>query len=329
MSELSLRDVFAARRRIHGVALRTPQVESPALSRRLGAKLFVKLECAQRTGAFKVRGATNRIMSFTPQQRQAGVITFSTGNHGKAVAYVCGRLGIKAVVCVSDHVPSYRVERIRELGAEVVVKGNSQDEAEREYYRVVEERGLQPVVPFDDPYVIAGQGTIGLEMIEDEPELDTVLVQLSGGGLGAGVALALKEINPSIRLIGVSIERSPALLESIKAGRPVEVEEQATLADSLLGGIGAENAYTLPMVSRYFDDHIVVDEAEIALGMSYMLREHSLVVEGAGSAAIGALLHRDWNDLGKKIGAIASGSAVDLPLYLETMSRLQGRDRDG
>ncbi len=322
MREPALHDILAARKRMHGVAVRTPQIESPALSRKLGARVLIKLESLQRTGAFKVRGATNRIKSFTPEQRAAGVITFSTGNHGKAVAYVAGRLGLHAVVCLSEHVPAYRVERVRELGAEVVVKGKTQDEAEQEYYRLIAQRGLQPVVPFDDPFVIAGQGTIGLEMLEDEPALDTVLVQLSGGGLGAGVGLALKTINPQIRLIGVSIERSPALLECIKAGRPIELEEHETLADSLLGGVGMENRYTVELVRRYFDDHIVVDESEVALGMSYMLREHSLVVEGAGAVAIGALLYRDLGNLGNAIGVIASGSAVDIPVYLETVSRL-------
>ncbi len=322
MNQPSLQDVFRARGRIAGIAERTPLIESPRLSRTLGSRVFVKLESLQRTGAFKVRGAANRILSFTAEQRQAGVITFSTGNHGKAVAYVAGRLGLPAVVCISEHVPAYRAERIRELGAEVVVKGHSQDEAEREYHRLISERNLQPVVPFDDPYVIAGQATIGLEMLEDEPELDTALVQLSGGGLGAGGGLALKEINPRLRLIGVSIERSPALLESLKAGRPVELEERDTVADSLLGGIGMDNRYTLQMVDRYFDEHIVVDEPEIELGMSYMLSEHSLVVEGAGTAAIGALLQRKITNLGNKVGVIASGSAVDLAQYLETMSRL-------
>ncbi len=322
MNQPSLQDVFRARGRIAGIAVRTPFIESPRLSRTLGSRVFVKLESLQRTGAFKVRGAANRILSFTPEQQQAGVITFSTGNHGKAVAYVAGRLGLPAVVCISEHVPAYRAERIRELGAEVVVKGHSQDEAEREYHRLINECNLQPVVPFDDPYVIAGQATIGLEMLEDEPDLDTVLVQLSGGGLGAGVGLALKEINPGLRLIGVSIERSPALLKSLQAGRPVDVEERDTVADSLLGGIGMDNRYTLQMVDRYFDEHIVVEESEIELGMSYMLSEHSLVVEGAGTAAIGALLQHEITNLGNKVGVIASGSAVDLAQYLETMSRL-------
>ena len=274
-SDLSLAHVLEAARRICPLVLRTPFVPAPSLCEQShAASVHMKLESLQNTGAFKVRGASNRILSLTDAERERGVITFSTGNHGKAVAYVAGQTGTPAVVCVSRHVPQYRVDIIRRLGAEVVVKGESQDEAEAEYDRLMKDRHLVPVVPFDDPYIVAGQGTVGLEMMTERPELDLLLVPLSGGGLLAGVALAAKLIKPTMRIVGVSISQSPAMLESLKAGHPVAVPENDTLADSLLGGIGGENRFTLPLVRQYVDEHVVIDEPEIEQALFYAMREH-------------------------------------------------------
>ena len=210
-----LQEVFEAQRRIKDMIWETPLFEAAPLARQAGAaSVKMKLESLQNTGAFKVRGASNKILGLAPEQRNRGVITFSTGNHGKAVSFVSGRTGVKAVVCLSERVPKYRVEKIRELGAEVEVYGRSQDEAEERYYQLMDERGMIPVVPFDDPAVVAGQGTIALEMLLREPELDLLLVPLSGGGLLAGVAMAAKAIRPDMHVVGVSIEQSPAMLES-------------------------------------------------------------------------------------------------------------------
>lgn len=315
---LYLDDVFQAARRIAGLVRETPFVESPGLSGKSG-QVFLKLESLQNTGAFKVRGAANRILSLTAEERERGVITFSTGNHGKAVAFVAGRTGIPAVVCVSEHVPRYRVDRIRTLGAEVIVKGHSQDEAEAEYMRVMKERNLVPVVPFDDPLIVAGQGTIALEMLRAVPDLDTLLVPLSGGGLLAGVALTAKLIKPDIRVVGISISRSPAMLESLKAGHPVAVEEKDTLADSLLGGIGVENHYTLPLVRDYVDEHVLIEEPEIEAAMFFALDQHSLVIEGSGAVGIAALQTGKVKPAGGLTGIVVSGSSVDLPQYLSVV----------
>lgn len=319
-SDLSLAHVLEAAQRIAPLVRRTPFAASDALAAGSGARsVHLKLESLQNTGAFKVRGASNRILSLTDEERERGVITFSTGNHGKAVSYVSGRLGIPAVVCVSEHVPAYRVEKIRQFGADVVVKGHSQDEAELEYERIKAERGMIPVVPFDDPYVVAGQGTIGLEMLTDEPGLDTILVPLSGGGLLAGVALAAKLIKPSLRMVGVSISQSPAMLRSVRAGKPVTVEEKDTLADSLLGGIGAENRFTLPLIEHYVDEHVAIDEPEIERAMFYAMSEHSLVVEGGAAVGIAALQTGKVTVRDERVGVVVSGSSVELGRYLDVI----------
>lgn len=318
--DLHLDDVFRAARRIAGLVRETPLVEASTLAKTARARIVhLKLESLQNTGAFKVRGAANRILSLSEGERKRGVITFSTGNHGKAVAYVAGKTGVPAVVCVSEHVPAYRVELIRALGAEVVVKGHSQDEAEAEYFRIMEERNLVPVVPFDDPFIVAGQGTIALEMLAEQPDLDTLLVPLSGGGLLAGVALAARCIKPDIRLVGVSISQSPAMLESLKVGHPVAVEERDTLADSLLGGIGVENHVTLPIIRDYVDEHVLIDEAEIRAGMYYALAHHSLVIEGSAAVGIAALQSNKVDAKDQSVGIILSGSSVDLPQYLSVI----------
>ncbi len=321
-SDLSLAHVLAAAKRIAPLARRTPLTETLPLAAEAGAAgVHLKLECLQNTGAFKVRGAANRILSLSEEERARGVITFSTGNHGKAVSYVAGRLGIPAVVCVSEHVPRYRVDRIRAPGAEVVVKGDSQDEAEIEYERIKKERNMIPVVPFDDPYMVAGQGTIGLEMMSEEPALDTILVPLSGGGLLAGVALAAKLLKPEVRVIGVSISQSPAMLRSLEAGQPVAVEEKNTLADSLLGGIGVENRYTLPLIDEFVDEHVEIDEPEIEAAMYYALSEHSLVIEGGAAVGIAALQTGKVKVEGERVGIVVSGSSVELSRYLAVMQK--------
>lgn len=321
-SDLNLSHVFDAAERVKPLVRHTLLAPAEPLAEEVGATaVHLKLESLQNTGAFKVRGASNRILTLTEEERANGVITFSTGNHGKAVAYVAGRTGIPAVVCVSTHVPGYRVEMIRRLGAEVVVKGDSQDEAEEEYNRILIERGMFPVVPFDDPFVVAGQGTIALEMLRDKPDLDTILVPLSGGGLLAGVAMAAKLIKPTIRMIGVSIERSPAMLKSLEAGKPVVVREQDTLADSLLGGIGLENRYTLPLIRQYVDEHVVVDEPEIEQAMFYAMHHHSLVVEGGAAVGIAALRSGKVRAGGERVGVVVSGASVEPAQYVSVIQK--------
>ena len=318
----TIADVWSAAGRIYPVVSCTPIVESSQLAALVGAaSVFLKLELMQSTGSFKVRGAANTILSLSDEQKQCGVITFSTGNHGRAVSHVAHQVGVKAVVCLSRRVPAYRVEAIKALGGEPVVHGASQDEAEDHYAELKERMGYFPVVPFDDPRVIAGQGTILLEMLKQRPELDTLLIPLSGGGLLAGMAMTAKTLKPSIRVIGVSIDRSPAMLESLKLGRPADIEEQDTLADSLLGGIGRENHYTMGLVRRYVDEHVVVNEADVAIGMRYIFANHGLVAEGAAAVGVGALLSGKVSVPDSHVGTVLTGRNVAPEVYLSVIQK--------
>ncbi|MBR9985333.1 MAG: pyridoxal-phosphate dependent enzyme [Desulfosarcina sp.] len=323
----TLLEVYQAQRRIRPMIRQTPLMAAAELVSRTGAhSIHLKMENLQNTGAFKVRGAANKILSLDDEAQQRGVITFSTGNHGKAVAYVAEKTGIKAVVCLSAHVAPYRVEAIRKLGAEVSVKGHSQDEAEKNYQALTVSKGLVPVVPFDDPLIIAGQGTIALEIMEKLPDTDVLMIPLSGGGLLAGIAMAAKTINPGIHIVGVSLEQSPAMLESLSAGRPIHVEEKDSIADSLLGGIGDDNRYTLSLVEKFADEHLLISEEEIKDGMFYLFDRHRLIVEGAAAVGIGALLNRKINVKGKKVVGLLSGSSINSDEYIRIM---QSRLSDG
>lgn len=319
----TLYDAYQAHARIKTIIRQTPLIVSPDLAEKTGAEqIYLKLECLQETGSFKIRGAANKILSLSDEEKRKGVITFSTGNHGKAVSYVAGKTGVKAVVCLSEHVATYRAEMIKALGAEVSLKGRSQDEAEANYQQLMASRGLVPVVPFDDPKIIAGQGTIALEILARIPDTDILMIQLSGGGLLAGIAMVAKSIHPRIHVVGLSLEGSPAMVDSLKAGRPVQVEEKDSIADSLLGGIGVDNRYTLPLVKKFVDEHLLISEHEVKDGMYYIFDTHQLIVEGAAAVGIGALMNQKINVKGKKVVTLLSGNAIDSHEYIRI---IQGR----
>ncbi len=317
--ELSLREVYLARQRIMSLARRTPIIDAPKLSERGSTRIVYKPENLQTTGSFKVRGATNKLLALSEKERGRGVVTHSSGNHGWAISYVASRLGIQATICLPDTVPDNKRRAIRQFGAELVIVGATYDEAVDATTRLQQERGLTMVHPYDDPFVIAGQGTIGLELLEDLPEIDTVLVPLSGGGLLAGIAFVLKSADPTVRTIGVSMDRGPAMVESLQAGKLVEVVQEPTLADALAGGLGGENTYSFEMIRAYVDDTILVSEEEIAAAMAYALEEHHLVVEGGGAVGIAALLSEKVPELGKNVAVVLSGSNVDIPILLKAV----------
>lgn len=284
----ALAAIEAAKARIAGQVLRTPMIPS-ALSGQ-GAPIYLKLETRQTTGSFKLRGATNAVLSLDSAALARGVVTASTGNHGKALAYAANARGARAVVCMSRLVPANKVDAVKALHAEVRIVGQSQDDAQIEVARLVREEGLTEVPPFDDPLVIAGQGTLGLEIIEDLPDIALALVPLSGGGLASGVAAAVKARRPGARVLGISMARGAAMHASLAAGKPVLLEELETLADSLGGGIGLANRFTFMMCRDLLDGVVLLTEAEIAAGIRHAFAVEGEVVEGAGAVAIAALL---------------------------------------
>jgi threonine dehydratase len=282
---VTLADIRSAEDRIAGHVLRTPMMADPILR-----GCLLKQEYRQTTGAFKLRGATNAVLSLAPHQLACGVVTASTGNHGRALAHAARAAGARAVVCLSHLVPANKVQAVRDLGAEVRIIGQSQDEAMVEVARAVAEEGLTEVPPFDHPAVVAGQGTLGLEILADCPAPDAVLIPLSGGGLAAGVCVAIRALSPSSRLIGVSMERGAAMAASLAAGRPVEVPELPTLADSLGGGIGLGNHVTFAMCRAFLDDVVLVSEDEIIRALRHIHHATGDAVEGAAAVGVAALL---------------------------------------
>jgi threonine dehydratase len=321
MQGLTLADVFAARRRIAGTAIETPLVPSPHLSALAGHDFLLKLEICQPIGAFKLRGAANAVLALP--EGTAGVTCCSTGNHGRGVAWAARARGLPAVVCMSALVPQAKIDGIRALGAEARIVGKSQDDAQAESERLAAEEGLTEISPFDDPLVIAGQGTIGLELMEARPDLDTILVPLSGGGLAAGVALAAKAVNPRVRVIGVSMDRGAAMHAALRAGRPVEVEEVPSLADSLGGGIGLANRLSFPLCRDLLDDVLLVGEAEIYRALQTVYYEDRIVCEGACVVGIAALQAARLPPPRGPVATIITGRNLDMAVHADIM---QGRD---
>ena len=312
---ITLRDLYLARARIAPWIRRTPLVASPSLSALGGARVSLKLETAQDTGAFKLRGATSFVRGCGDAALSRGVVTVSTGNHGRAVAHAARRVGARAVVCMSELVPANKREAIEALGAEIRIVGQSQDEAEVEARRLVTDEGLALVHPFDDPLVVAGQGTVGIEILEDRPEVGTVIAGLSGGGLISGIALALKAANPRARVVGVTMEHGAAMYESLRAGHPVEVEERPSLADSLGGGIGLDNRYTFGLIRALVDDCVLVSESEIARGMRHLYRKERVIAEGGGAVSVAAVLANKVPDLTGDVVCVVSGGNVDMDAF--------------
>ncbi|WP_339488808.1 hydroxyectoine utilization dehydratase EutB [Pseudomonas sp. EL_65y_Pfl2_R95] len=306
-AELTLKDIYLAQQRIAVLAERTPLLRSESLSRRWSCDVWLKLDNLQPTGAFKLRGAVNALLGLDKAQRTRGVVTMSTGNFGRALAYAGHHLGIAVTVCISKLVPDNKVCALRESGAQVVIIGATQDHADIEARRLQQEQGLAYISPFDDPLVIAGQGTCGLEIMQQQPQIDTLFAGLSGGGLIAGIGLAVKSINPRAEVFGVSMNQGAAMLESLAAGKPVQVEEVASLADSLGGGIGLENAWSFAMTQRYMDRGYRVDEQQIARAMLHLFNHERLIVEGSAAVGIAAVEQHQIDLRGRHVALVLSG----------------------
>lgn len=300
-------DIHAASERTRDMVRVTPSKFSPSLSNVAGGPVWLKCEHRQETGAFKLRGASNAAARLGDV---AGVTTASTGNHGRALAHAAQKLGLPAVICVSKLVPQNKLDAIAALGAEARVIGASQDEAFAEARRLQRDEGFALIPPFDHSDVIAGQGTLGLEILDQVPDAAAIAVPLSGGGLLAGVALAAKARKPGIRIIGISMTRGAAMAASLQAGHPVEVEELETLADSLGGGIGLENRLTFRLCRDLMDDLILLSEDEIAAGIRHLAVEDSERVEGAAAVGAGAILAGKLRADGPLV-LILSGENID------------------
>lgn len=290
-------DYQGAERAVRGLARRTPLLPADDLSERLGVEVLVKAECLQVTGSFKVRGAAARLAALTPDERARGVVACSSGNHGRAVAHVAERLGIPATIYVPEWVDPVKLEGIRAAGAEAVLAGSTFDEAEALAQRDAEQSGRPYVSAYDDPWVIAGQGTIALEILDQlgRPP-GALLAPLSGGGLLGGIAGAFRARlgTDAPPCVGVSARRASVMRVSVEAGRPVDLPEEETLASALAGGIGLENRYSFSLIRDLVQEHAVVEEADIAEAMRYSVRHLHLVAEGGGAVALAALLADRW-----------------------------------
>lgn len=324
-SAISLAEIQRARARIRDFIYCSPCPYSADLSELTGQSVYLKLDNLQRTGAFKERGALNRILTLSEHERARGLIAASAGNHAQAVAYHAARLGIRSVIVMPLMTPLVKVSSTRAFGAEVVLHGANYDEACAHAMELCRRDNLTFLHPFDDPEVINGQGTIGLEMLEQIEDLEAVVVPIGGGGLISGVACAIKETNPKIRVAGVQTERLPSMLRAVEAGAPVTLPADVTIAD----GIAVRRAgdITLPLVSRYVDEIVTVDEEEIAKAILVLLEREKTLAEGAGAAALASLLQKKTSFAGKRTAVLVCGGNIDVSLLAKIIER--GLVKDG
>jgi threonine dehydratase len=322
---LNLEDIEAAARRIKSAVYESPLVHSKMLSDLTGNAIYLKLENLQMTGSFKERGALNRILTMTDDEKRRGVIAASAGNHGQGVAYHAARRGIPAQIWMPRSTPMVKLAATRAHGAEVVLHGTSYDEA----YEGAVERSLQTnatfVHAFDDEAVIAGQGTIGLEILAQNPALDVIVAPVGGGGLIAGVGCALKGRHAGIEVIGVQTSRLPSMTAALKSKMPVSLPPASTLADGI--AVRRAGALTLPLVSKYVDHMVTVEEADIAAAILVLLEQEKTLAEGAGAIALAAVLQGKTGHRGKHIAVLVSGGNLDVNVLARIIE--QGMVRDG
>jgi threonine dehydratase len=308
---IQLADIQTAAARLQGQLLRTPCVASRTLSDIFGAQVFLKFENLQFTASFKERGACNKLAQLTPQERQRGVIAMSAGNHAQGVAYHAQRLGLRAVIVMPSFTPGVKVERTRGFGAEIVLHGDTLDEARAYALTLAEQQQLVFVHPYDDADIVAGQGTVALEMLQDVPDFDTLVVSVGGGGLIAGMATAAKALKPDIEIIGVQTVRFPAMVNAIKGSH--YPQGSSSIAEGI--AVGTPGKIPQAIITRLVDDLVLVDEGDIEQAIVMLLEVEKTLVEGAGAAGLAALLKYPERFKGKKIGLVLSGGNID-PLLL-------------
>ncbi len=322
---VTLPDIQAALGRIRESIYLSPCARSEHFSQLTGNSIYLKLDNLQRTGAFKERGALNKLLTLTTQERAQGVIAASAGNHAQGLAYHAGKHGIRALICMPLTTPLIKVSATKSYGADVVLYGANYDEACEEAIRLGNEQHLTFVHPFDDDAVIAGQGTLGLEILQQHPDIEVIVAPIGGGGLIGGIACAVKETNPNVKIVGVQPARLPSMKAAVAAGKPVTLAPAATIAD----GIAVRRAgdRTLPLVQKYVDDIVTVDEEEIANAVLLLLEREKTLAEGAGAAALAALVNRKVQLTGKKIAVLVCGGNIDVTLLARIMER--GLVKDG
>lgn len=321
---VTLAEIEAARERIRDFVYETAAPTSSALTRRTGcAAVYLKLENRQKTRAFKARGALNRILTLDDEALGRGIIAASAGNHAQGVALGAQLKGVSATIVMPEGTPITKVGATRSYGAEIVLAGASYNDAYEHALQLAQETGKTFVHAFDDPYVIAGQGTIGLEILEQRPEVDAVLVPIGGGGLIAGIACAIKEKAPQVRVIGVQTQALPSMRESVRAGELATLPPAVTIADGI--AVTRPGDLTFPLVQRYVDEVVAVSDEEIAAAILFLLEREKLLCEGAGAAGVAALLNgarlADLDLSGKQVCAVLSGGNLDMTLLSRVIDR--------
>jgi threonine dehydratase len=311
---LQLSDIESAARRLAGQVLDTPCVESRTLSQLVGCQVFLKFENLQYTASFKERGACNKLVQLTPEERVRGVVAMSAGNHAQGVAYHAQRLGLRAVIVMPVFTPGVKVERTRGFGAEIVLHGDSLEAARAHAYGLAEREGLVFVHPYDDEAIVAGQGTVALEMLREQPDLDTLVIAIGGGGLIGGMSTAAKAIKPGIRVVGVQTERFPAMYNAIKGTQLPQ--GTSTIAEGI--AVGTPGQIPLAIIRERVDDMLLVDEGDIEQAIVMLLEIEKTLVEGAGAAGLAALIKHPEQFKGQRVGLVLCGGNID-PLLLASI----------
>ncbi len=310
---IELREIIQAKRLIANVVNQTPFIKAPLLSERVGANIFLKKENLQLTGAYKIRGAFNKIASLSGKEKQNGVIAASAGNHAQGVGYSARHFGIKAVIVMPEATPLLKVTGTKALGAEVILHGDNYDEAYAYALKYAKENDITFIHPFEDEKVIAGQGTVALEMIDVVKDLNTILVPIGGGGLITGISSAIKQIDPNIRVIGVTSKGAPAMYNSFKAGEVSNTKNVRTIADGI--AVRDVSEQNLNHILGCVDDIIQVDDEEIATAVLFLLERQKIVVEGAGATGVAAVIHKKFDfKKDENIGIVLSGGNIDVQM---------------
>jgi threonine dehydratase len=302
---IKLWQIFEAQKRVQKWARRTPMEESPSLSNHCGGKVLLKLENYQVTGSFKIRGATNKLLLLSEEEKKRGVITSSAGNHAQGIGYVSKELGIEATVIVPENTPEVKIEAIKKYGIVLIIHGKEYKDAELLARKMEKEGDMTFVSPYNDLELIKGQGTLGLEMLEDHPDLDIVLVPVGGGGLASGVATVFKEASDA-KIIGIQSIASPVMYECIKKGYIHDIPLSDSYAEGLHGGL-EQASVSFDICRKKIDKWIILEEKEILEGIRFMLHQHHMLVEGAGAVGIGAVLSNLQDFEGQKVGIVVSG----------------------